>query len=57
MKVLLNHPLLLEWVLVIVIIYLMIAQFPTSLSYYLLGILLISIIARIIHHAIKGTPK
>ncbi len=56
MKMLFNHPLLLEWVLAIVIIYLMIARFPASLSFYLLGIVLVGIIARIVRH-IKESHK
>ncbi len=56
MKKLLNHPLLLEWTLAIILIYLMIARFPASLSYYLLGIVLVGIVARIIRY-IKESHK
>ena len=48
MKKLLSHPLLLELITALSIILLMIMEFPVRLSYYLLGVLLVSYVARIV---------
>lgn len=57
MKKLLNHPLLLEFVTALAIILLMIMEFPTKLSYYLLGVLLVAYVARILGYCLHKKPK
>ena len=57
MKKLLNHPLLLELVTALAIILLMIMEFPTKLSYYLLGVLLVAYVARILGYYLHKKPK